>query len=107
MTPVALHALLVDVADVRDQPPAIAFELRNGPVVRGAQADRVHGDALEDGGELPRTSPHDAEDRGERGFARPRFRERPLEARRSAHLSPPECSHPTDHVPNPEVIIPA
>ena len=71
VAPVALHALLVDISGVRDDAPAVASEACDRSVIRGAQADRVHGHALEDGGELSRTSPHDAEDRGERRFARP------------------------------------
>jgi len=48
IAPVPLHALLVDIADVRDQPPAVTFKLRDRAVIRGAQPYRVHGDALED-----------------------------------------------------------
>lgn len=51
--------------------------------------DRVHRHALEDCGKPARSAPHDAEDLGEGGLARPRFRQRPLEVFRSGQPLPP------------------
>ena len=70
----------------RRGPVNVAVEQVDRGALRPAQARRTIENGVQNGGQLARSAPHDAEHLGERGFARPRFRELPLDVGRSAQL---------------------
>src|SRR6266566_191491 len=69
IAPVPLHAFWIYIADVRDQPPAVGFQLRDRSVVRGAQPDRIHRHALEDSLQIEHRLAHVLQDFGDRRLA--------------------------------------
>src|SRR5206468_8983068 len=94
-SPVPLENVPVELADVRDDPPAIGFKPRNRSVIRSAEADGVHGHAFEDPLEVEVRAAHLLQDLGDRGLTSPRFRELALEVYGSAQLPSSECGHAT------------
>ena len=117
--PVSLQAFAVEIAGVRDQPPAVALETGDGSVVGGAQPDRVHRHALEHAVEIECRAAHVLEDIGDPGLplegllstfeqasvldgddrlVREGAHERDLPIRERAHLVPSEDEDPCDDV---------
>ena len=70
----------------RRGPVNVAVEQVDRGTLRPAEVRCTIENCVQNAGEITWSAPHDAQDLGERGLARPRFRELPLDVGRSAQL---------------------